>query len=121
MTMDLSKDGGVTWQPLQKFRSMGAAGKLDPTAVDVADLYQTHTDPLARALRKQLRRRYDWPEVSPKRHTIESGVKVVYSRESRRMPLPPGWDGEDGLQNVAAFLQAQGIPPPTPAAGRGAK
>ena len=32
-----------------------------------------------------------------------------------------GWDGEDGLQNVAAFLQAQGIPPPTPAAGRGAK
>ena len=27
MTMDLSKDGGVTWQPLQKFRSMGAAGK----------------------------------------------------------------------------------------------
>ena len=80
--------------------SMGAAGKLDPTAVDVADLYQTHTDPLARALRKQLRRRYDWQEVSPKRHTIESGVTVVYSRESRRMPLPPGWDGEDGFQCI---------------------
>jgi len=80
--------------------SMGAAGKLDPTAVDVADLYQTHTDPLARALRKQLRRRYDWPEVSPKRHTIESGVTVVYSRESRRLPLPPGWDGDEGFQCI---------------------
>lgn len=78
--------------------SMGAAGKLDPTAVEVADLYQTHTDPLAKALRKQLRRRYGWPEVTPRRHSIESGVTVVYSRESRRMPLPPGWDGEAGFQ-----------------------
>ena len=27
MVLDISKDGGVTWQPMQKFRSMGAAGE----------------------------------------------------------------------------------------------
>lgn len=80
--------------------SMGAAGKLDPTAVAVADLYETHTDPLARALRKQLRRHYAWPENGDKKHPVRSGVQVVYSTEPRRLPLSPSWDHDHGFQCI---------------------
>jgi len=50
--------------------SMGAANKLDPTKIAVADLFQTQKCRLARVLRKELRRR-----------GISTGVKVVYSTE----------------------------------------
>lgn len=79
--------------------SMGAAGKLDPTQVRVADLYQTHTDPFAKAVRKSLRRYYGWPQVD-RTGTVRSGVQVVYSLESRRMPLPPDWDRDHGFQCI---------------------
>ena len=49
--------------------SMGAANKLDPSRFLVADIYKTETDPLAKALRGELRAR-----------GVE-GVKVVYSKE----------------------------------------
>ncbi len=81
--------------------SMGAAGKLDPTVIEVCDLYESHTDPLARALRRNLRRKYGWPEAVGKREkAVVSGVTVVYSRESRRMPIPPSWDREHGFQCI---------------------
>jgi tRNA A37 threonylcarbamoyladenosine dehydratase len=70
--------------------SMGAAGKLDPGAIRLADLYESNRDPFARVVRKQLRRKYEWPENSSLKQ--RSGVTVVYSEESRRMPLPPSWD-----------------------------
>ncbi len=79
--------------------SMGAAGKLDPTQVRVADLFETHTDPLARAVRKSLRKNYGWPEAGKGKQAL-SGVKVVYSLESRRYPIPPDWDAEHGFQCV---------------------
>ena len=53
--------------------SMGAGNKLDPTRFEVADIYQTSVDPLARVLRKKL-----------KEHHIDK-LKVVYSKEK---PLP---------------------------------
>lgn len=77
--------------------SMGAAGKLDPTAIRLADLYDTRADPFARVIRKGLRKVYNWPDNRDKR--TKSGVTVVYSEESRRMPLPPGWD-EHGFECV---------------------
>ena len=49
--------------------SMGAGNKLDPTAFRVADVYETSVDPLARVMRRELRRR-----------GIPS-LKVVYSTE----------------------------------------
>jgi tRNA A37 threonylcarbamoyladenosine dehydratase len=48
--------------------SMGAANILDPTTFEVADIYSTSVCPLARIMRKELRR-----------HGIES-LKVVYSK-----------------------------------------
>ena len=34
------------------------------------------------------------------------------SAEKAWAKVSEGWDGDDGLRNVAAFLQAQNIPPP---------
>jgi len=48
---------------------MGAGNKLDPTAFQVADLYETSVCPLARVMRRELKKR-----------GIEH-LKVVYSRE----------------------------------------
>jgi len=58
--------------------SMGAANKLDPTRIQVADLADTHKCRLARILRRELRRR-----------NIQTGVKTVYSTEEFR-PLTGG-------------------------------
>ena len=49
--------------------SMGAGNKIDPAAFEVADLYKTSVDPLARVMRTELKKR------GIKR------LKVVYSRE----------------------------------------
>ncbi len=53
---------------------MGAGNKLDPTAFRVADIYETSVCPLARVMRKELKRR------GVKR------LKVVYSQEPPREP-----------------------------------
>lgn len=51
--------------------SMGAANKIDPTQFKVADLFDTSYDPIAKVLRRELRKR-----------GIKKGVPVVYSTES---------------------------------------
>lgn len=49
--------------------SMGAGNKLDPTAFEVADIYETSVCPLARVMRTELRKRGT------------QHLKVVYSKE----------------------------------------
>ena len=56
--------------------SMGAGNKLDPTAFRVADIAETSVCPLARVMRRELRKR-----------GIEH-VKVVYSTEPPLAPAP---------------------------------
>lgn len=64
---------------------MGAGNKLDPTAFEVTDISKTSVDPLARVMRRELRRR-----------GIEH-MTVVYSREPARTPLPdPDMETEKG-------------------------
>ena len=55
--------------------SMGAGNKIDPTAFEVADLYSTSVCPLARVMRRELKRR-----------GIEK-LKVVYSKEPPITPI----------------------------------
>lgn len=55
--------------------SMGAGNKLDPTAFRVADLYETRVCPLARVMRRELKKR-----------NVEH-LKVVYSEEEPITPL----------------------------------
>lgn len=57
--------------------SMGAGNKLDPARFEVADIYETSVCPLARVMRRELKKRG------------VDGVKVVYSKEE---PLTPAQD-----------------------------
>lgn len=60
--------------------SMGASGRMDPTAVRLVDLAETHNDPFAHQLRKMLRQKYDFPADGP------WGIPCAFSAES---PVPP--------------------------------
>ena len=54
---------------------MGAGNKMDPTAFEVADIYETSVCPLARVMRQELRKR-----------GIKK-LKVVYSKEPPLTPI----------------------------------
>lgn len=58
--------------------SAGAGNKLDPTRIQVADISKTEVCPLARQMRKRL-----------KRQGITRGVLTVFTNENPRAPLPP--------------------------------
>ncbi len=73
--------------------SMGAAARLDPTRVRVADLANTQRDPFARAFRKILRREHDL-DIQP---GVPIGVPAVYSEEPPREPSKLSYDSEQGF------------------------
>ena len=93
--------------------SMGAGNKLDPSKFEVADIYKTSVDPLARVMRRELKKR---------------GVrklKVVYSKEEPMKPLGrieadpeagrkdvPGSSGREGPDRnwkVIRFIEETGV------------
>lgn len=78
----LAEQAGAAGTPI--ISSMGAGNKLDPTAFRVADIYDTKVCPLARVMRRELRKR-----------GIEA-LKVVYSEEE---PLKSG-----GVPGSIAFV-----------------
>ena len=82
---------------------MGAGNKLDPTAFRVADIYETSVCPLARIMRKELKRRG------------VDRLKVVYSTETPREPDPEVYEalgreleesGRRQLPGSCAFVPA---------------
>lgn len=75
--------------------SMGAGNKLDPTKFVVADISETHTDPLARAVRRRLRRL-----------GITSGIKVVFSTEP---PLKPMADTPSKIAGASRPAEAPDV------------
>ena len=70
--------------------SMGAGNKLDPAAFEVADIYETSVCPLARVMRRELKKRG------------VDHLKVVYSKEQ---PIPP-------LEDMAISCRAHCVCPP---------
>lgn len=68
--IEKSKEAGV---PV--ISSMGAGNKIDPSRFEVTDIYKTSICPLAKVMRRELRKR-----------GIGS-LKVVYSKEEPRRPL----------------------------------
>jgi len=76
--------------------SMGAAAKLDPTRVMIADLAQTHKDPVARHVRKLLRQHHGL-EVNEK---APLGVSAVFSDEQPIAPTGVGYDKGEGFRCV---------------------
>lgn len=71
---------------LRCISAMGAAARLDPTAVRVADLSETRVDPFARDLRKNLRRKHGID------CTRRLGVWAVFSDEPPIAPRALAYD-----------------------------
>lgn len=63
---------------LPLFSAMGAAGKIDPTQIRVADIAASTICPLAKRVRKRLRA-----------FSVETGFQVVYSIEPPVLPFSP--------------------------------
>ncbi len=80
-------------QRIRLVSTMGAAARLDPTAVRVADLSATKRDPFARELRKLLRKKHDLDCTKP------TGVIAVYSEEPPTAPHELAYD-VDGFRCV---------------------
>lgn len=73
--------------------SMGTGNKLDPAAFQVADIYETDICPLARVMRRELRKR-----------GVEK-LKVVYSREEPKKPTQTIIEGRKrAIPGSAAFV-----------------
>jgi tRNA A37 threonylcarbamoyladenosine dehydratase len=71
---------------LRVVSAMGAAARLDPTRVRVADLSHTRVDPFARALRHNLRKKHGFDFSRP------VGVLAVYSEEPPQPPRALAYD-----------------------------
>ncbi|MFM2153140.1 MAG: hypothetical protein RL199_1575 [Pseudomonadota bacterium] len=71
--------------------SMGAAGRLDPTQVRLAELCETYNDPFAKDVRKLLRLKHGIDTSVP------CGVRVVFSPERRLNPEPLSYDHGTGF------------------------
>lgn len=76
--------------------SMGTGNKLDPCALRIADIFETTVDPLARVMRKELRRRG------------VSQLPVVYSAELPRAPIGEGNGGGKGEGAGLRETQSEG-------------
>lgn len=63
--------------------AMGAGNKMNPTMLEVSDIYKTEMDPLAKVMRRELKKR-----------GIKK-LKVVYSKEKTLTPLESDVEEED--------------------------
>lgn len=73
---------------------MGAAGRMDPTQVQVADLNRTLMDPFARMVRKVLREKHGFPSKSL------TGIPAVFSDEPKIAPQDLLYDHGEGFRCV---------------------
>lgn len=80
--------------------SMGTGNKLDPSMFEIADIYETSVCPLARVMRRELRKRGI------------TKLKVLYSKEE---PLKPATPKNDSSDNSVHTKQTPGsisfVPP----------
>jgi tRNA A37 threonylcarbamoyladenosine dehydratase len=79
---------------LRVVTSTGASGRWDPTRLRVVDLSETKVDPLADAVRRSLRQKYDFPR------TGTFGIPAVYTEEPPSEPADLHYDGGDGFRCV---------------------
>jgi tRNA A37 threonylcarbamoyladenosine dehydratase len=75
--------------------SMGAAGRMDPTRIQVTDLNRTHHDKMALNVRQILREKHGFP-----RGRAKWGIQSVFSDEEMILPKPLGYESETGFRCV---------------------
>lgn len=69
--------------------SMGAGGRLDPSQVAIADLYETHSCPMAQAMRRFARKQ-----------GVKPGVRAVFSTERPMPHVPRNFVPGSGVQKT---------------------
>lgn len=74
--------------------SSGASARMDPTAVKLTDLADTHTDPLAHQLRKILRQKYGLGKGK------KFDIPCVFSEEIPMVPAQLKYDNGEGFKCV---------------------
>lgn len=72
--------------------SMGAAGRRDPTQIRVGDIATTRVCPMAKDVRRILRRKHGFPQKGP------FGIPAVYSEEPRSWPWELTYDNGEGFR-----------------------
>ena len=77
--------------------SMGAGNKLDPTQFRVADIYDTSVCPLAKVMRRELKK------LGVKK------LKVVYSKEPPIKPIQSGADSPSTPASISFVPSAAGL------------
>ena len=79
------------------FSSMGAALKLDPTLIKVAEFWKVQGDPLARALRNRFKKEKTFPK-----HKFQ----CVYSDEllKNQLPIDPEDRGNGSISHITAIF-----------------
>ena len=88
---------GGSEREVKFFSSMGAALKLDPTRIKIAEFWKVQGDPLARALRKRFKRDGQYP----KRKFL-----CVYSDEllENKKPIDPEDKGNGTIAHITAIF-----------------
>lgn len=81
-------------QNIPVITSAGAAARLDPLSVKLADMAETHSDPLAHQMRKILRQRHGFPREG------QFGIPCVFSDETPMMPEELNYDNGEGFKCV---------------------
>ena len=81
----------------QFFSSMGAALKLDPTKIQVAEFWKVKGDPLARALRNRFKRDKQFPKRK---------FQCVFSDEllENQKPIDPDDKGNGSIAHITAIF-----------------
>lgn len=79
--------------------SMGTGNKLNPASFEVADIYETSICPLARVMRKELKKKG------------VKDLKVVYSKEEPLVPIDIGEKAPDGSSRRAIPGSVAFVPP----------
>jgi len=74
------------------FSSMGAALKMDPTRIQVAEFWRVHGDPLARALRNRFKKQKRFPKRK---------FQCVFSDE---LLQPRGGEGKGSMVHITAIF-----------------
>jgi tRNA A37 threonylcarbamoyladenosine dehydratase len=79
------------------FSSMGAALKLDPTRIKIAEFWKVTGDPLARALRNRFKRDKQFPKRK---------FQCVFSNEllENKMPIDPDDKGNGSIVHITAIF-----------------
>ena len=71
---------------------MGAAGRWDPTRIQITDLNKTHHDKMALNVRKILREKYDFPKGRK-----AWGIPAVFSDEEMQLPEQLAYEKDTGF------------------------